>query len=154
MDISTKKANLEFFHSRRTNCIFQITKTGTTNNASTKKNNMTLKYPSDIPASWPKLLARKKTKVTIRESIGEETFKVSWQDSELISNPELDIIIIQPNGKEYPCKKDIFGETYELDGSISESGRANFVKKETSTLIQIPEGKAVSVETLEVNLTK
>jgi hypothetical protein len=115
---------------------------------------MTLKYPSDIPASWPKLLARKKTKVTIRESIGEEAFKVSWQDSELISNPELDIIIIQPNGEEYPCKKDIFGETYELDGSTNESGRANFVKKETSTLIQIPEGKAVSVETLEVNLTK
>ncbi len=91
---------------------------------------MTLKSPLDIPASWPKLLARKKTKVTIRESNGAETFKVSWQDSELVSNPELDIIIIQPNGSEYPCKKDIFGETYELDGSINESGRANFIKKD------------------------
>ena len=72
----------------------------------------TLKSPSDIPSSWPILKARKKTTVSIRESIGREQFEVSWQDSILESDPELDLIIIQPNGSEYPCKKEIFYGTY------------------------------------------
>lgn len=106
---------------------------------------MTLKSPSDIPSDWPILKARKKTKVKIRESVGREQFKVSWQDSILESDPELDLIIIQSNGTEYPCKKDIFVETYVQDGD-------GWIKKEISRLVQVPEGEVVFIDTLEGKL--
>ena len=107
---------------------------------------MTLKHPSNIPSSWPILKARKKTTVSIRESIRREQFKVSWQDSVLESDPELDLIVIQPNGDEYPCKKDIFAETYLLlEGN-------QWIKNEISRLVQVPEGETVSIETLEGTL--
>jgi len=109
---------------------------------------MTLKIPSDIPSSWPILKARKKTTVSIRESIGREQFKVSWQDSILESDQELDLIVIQPNGNEYPCKKDIFAETY------IETADSQWLKKEESRLVQIPEGESVSIETLEGTLNE
>lgn len=104
---------------------------------------MKLKHPSDIPTNWPILFARKKTKVRIRPSEGIEKFKVSWQDSELTSDPDQDLIIIQPNGKEYPCKKDIFTETYQ------EESDGFWLKKETSKLVQVPEGEWVDIVTLE-----
>ena len=104
---------------------------------------MKLTHPSDIPANWPILLARKKTKVRIRPSDGIETFKVAWQDSELTSDPVQDLIVIQPNGKEYPCKKNIFAETYEDDLN------GFWTKKELSKLVQVPEGESVQIEALE-----
>lgn len=107
---------------------------------------MTLKTPSDIPSSWPIIFARKKTTVTIRPSNGVEKFQVSWQDSELISDPEKDLIIIQPNGKEYPCKKDIFAETY------IHVGEGKWAKSAQSKLVRVPEGETVSIETLEGTL--
>lgn len=107
---------------------------------------MKLKTPFDIPFSWPLLRARKKTKVQIRPSNGVETFKVSWQDSELTSDPEKDLIIIQPDGKEYPCKKDIFAETY------MDAGGGLWAKKELSKLVQVPPGESVEIETLEGTL--
>ena len=103
----------------------------------------TLKSPSDIPSSWPILKARKKTTVSIRESIGREQFEVSWQDSILESDPELDLIIIQPNGSEYPCKKEIFYGTY------TEIADNQWIKNEISRLIQVPQGETASIETLE-----
>lgn len=109
---------------------------------------MTIKTPSDIPSSWPILKARKKTTVSIRESIGREQFKVSWQDSVLESDPELDLIVIQPNGSEYPCKKGIFYETYT---KIADN---QWIKNEISRLVQIPEGESVSIETLEGKLNE
>lgn len=109
---------------------------------------MTLKSPSDIPSSWPILKARKKTTVSIRESIGREKFKVSWQDSVLESDPELDLIVIQPNGTEYPCKKDIFAETY------TEIADNQWIKNEISRLVQVPEGEVVSIDTLEGKLNE
>lgn len=108
---------------------------------------MTLKTPSDIPSSWPILKARKKTTVSIRESIGREQFKVSWQDSVLESDPDLDLIIITPS-EEYPCKKDIFAETY------SEIASNQWIKNEISRLVQVPEGESVSIETLEGTLNE
>lgn len=108
---------------------------------------MTLKTPLDIPSSWPILKAHKKTKVQIRESIGREQFKVSWQDSVLESDPELDLIIIQPNGSEYPCKKDIFAETYVQDGD-------GWIKNEICRLVQVTEGETVSIDTLEGKLNE
>ena len=105
----------------------------------------TLKSPSDIPSNWLTLKARKKTKVQIRESIGREQFKVSWQDSVLESDPELDLIIITPS-EEYPCKKDIFAETYVL---LEDDF---WVKNEISRLVQVPEDQTVCIETLEGKL--
>lgn len=103
--------------------------------------------PKDIPSNWPILLAQKVTSVQIRESSGIETFSVSWQDSVLTSDPEVDLIIIQPNGNEYPCKRDIFNETYE---NVGESD--NYIKKELSRLVQIPEDAEVIINTLEGTL--
>jgi hypothetical protein len=109
---------------------------------------MTLKHPSDIPSSWPILKARKKTTVSIRESIGREQFKVSWKDSVLESDPELDLIVIQPSGNEYPCKKDVFYETYV------EIADNQWLKNEISRLVQVPRGETVSIETLEGTLNE
>ena len=108
----------------------------------------TLKSPSDIPSSWPILKARKKTTVSIRESISREQFEVSWQDSILESDPELDLIIIQPNGSEYPCKKEIFYGTY------TEIADNQWIKNEISRLIQVPQGETASIETLEGKLNE
>lgn len=102
----------------------------------------TLKTQKDIPANWPICLVKKVSTVKIRPSNGIEKFKVDWQDSELVSNPELDLIIIS-NNSEYPCKKDIFAETYE---QVNEN---EWRKKEVSRIIQVPKGEEVEVETLE-----
>ena len=114
---------------------------------------MKLQKPSDIPETWNRLTVRKKTPVRIRDSKGVETFKVSWQDAELTSDPELDLIIIQENGSEYPCKKDIFYQTYvakDLDLSMAVGMRIDtWVKNATTTLVEIPEGTTVEIETLE-----
>ena len=110
---------------------------------------MNLKQPSDIPSHWPKLKARKRSFVSIREAKVPESFKVSWQDSELVSDPVLDLIIIQSNGTEYPCKKDIFYATYQEVENFNV-----WQKKELSTLVQIPPHYQVSIETLEGTLNK
>ena len=118
---------------------------------------MKVKEVKDIPKEWSVISARKNTTVKIRPSLEVEKFKVSWQDAELTSDPEVDLIVIQPNGKEYPCKKDIFWETYDSlrdsDGSITGDG-LSYVKKALCTLVVIPEGVEVEIETLEGTLPK
>jgi hypothetical protein len=109
-------------------------------------NKIQIKTQSDIPANWEINKAKKKTTVRIRESIVPESFKVSWQDSELVSDPNVDLIVIQLNNKEYPCKRDIFFETYE---NVS---NGEYRKNELSTLIQIPENYEVEILTLEGTL--
>ncbi len=114
---------------------------------------MKLKNISDIPSEWNVLTVRKKTTVTIRPAFEVEKFKVSWQDAELVSDPEFDLIITQPNGSEYPCKKDIFWETYERVNVLidfdSDPQLQPYIKKATTTLVEIPEGISVEIETLE-----
>jgi hypothetical protein len=115
---------------------------------------MKIKTENDIPSDWTRLTARKKTTVTIRPCNNVEKFKVSWQDAELVSDPEVDLIVIQPDGVEYPCKKDIFWETYEpkrYNGMVSGN---EYIKKATSTLVTIPEDEEVEIETLEGTLPK
>lgn len=107
---------------------------------------MKLTQVSDIPSEWELLNVRKKTTVRIRPSIEVERFKVSWQDAELVSDPALDIIVIQPNGKEYPCKKDIFAETYIQKPEL---GVDVWMKSATTQIVKIPEGVSVEIETLE-----
>lgn len=105
---------------------------------------MKLKEIQDIPQDWKRLTVRKKTSVSIRPSRVVERFKVSWADHDLISDPELDVIVISNDGSEYPCKKDIFLESYTpSDGS-------KWVKKGTNVIVEIPEGTpSFEVETLE-----
>lgn len=113
----------------------------------TTKMKLTLKTPQDIPSNWTQQKAKKNTFVTIRDVAPEgEEFSVSWADSKLVADPKVDLVVIQPNGKEYPCKIDIFFETYE---KVDNETERKFQKKELSTLVAIPEGCEVEVETLE-----
>ena len=113
---------------------------------------MRLKTTEDIPQDWKRLTGRKKTPVKIRPCNGVEEFKVAWSDKPLISNPDEDLIIIQPcGGKEYPIKLNVFNDTYEpygiIDAIIHEY---NWIKKTTTTLVEIPEGVTpFEIETLE-----
>lgn len=99
----------------------------------------------DIPSDWKVLKVRKKSMVSIRPSNGVERFKVSWSTDDLVSDPELDYIVISSEGSEYPCKKTIFDDTYvQVIGSLR-----YFVKKYVSEIVEIPEGYTLSVVTLE-----
>ena len=113
---------------------------------------LNLTNKSQIPLEWRVLKCKRKDTVIIRSCQGVEKFKVSWQDSELISDPTLDLIIIQKNGKEYPCKRDVFFETYEpMPWSIDQLAQ-KYRKKTISTLVEIPEGYEVNILTLEGTL--
>lgn len=117
---------------------------------------MKVKTEKDIPSNWERKQFKKKTTVQMRPCNGVETFKVSWQDSELVSDPELDVIVIQNDGKEYPCKKDIFFKTYEWtdNNTMMVPSARRYRKVATSTLVAIPEGVDVEIETLEGTLPK
>ena len=113
---------------------------------------MKLKTTEDIPSDWKRLTVRKKTTVKIRPCNGIEQFKVAWSDKPLISNPDEDLIIIQPDGKEYPIKADVFRDTYEivLGEELLPVDRSQYIKKTTTTLVEIPEGiEAFEIDTLE-----
>jgi hypothetical protein len=113
---------------------------------------MKLKTTEDIPSNWKRLTVRKKTTVMIRACDGVEEFKVAWSDKPLISNPDEDLIIIQPDGKEYPIKADVFRDTYEivLTGEFLPVDRSQYIKKTVTTLVEIPEGvEAFEIDTLE-----
>lgn len=112
---------------------------------------ITVESTGDIPSDWKVLKVRKTTTVCVRASNGVEKFKVSWQDAELVSDPELDLIVIQENGKEYPCKKDIFAETYEKveEDKYKMWNAARWVKSATTQIVEVPEGFEVEVVTLE-----
>lgn len=121
---------------------------------------MKVKNVSDIPTDWKVLNVRKRTTVKIRDAKVVESFKVSWQDAELMSDPNADYIVIQPNGSEYPCKKDIFWSTYEVsnppDFYSEDYSKSSFdydyIKKATTQLVEIPKGVSVEIETLEGTL--
>lgn len=113
---------------------------------------MILKEIKDIPSDWKVINVRKKTTVRIRPSNGVERFKVSWSESELISDPDKDFIVTSSEGSEYPCKKDIFMETYETVqqyGTLWTDFEYDWIKKYVYQLVEIPEGVELSVVTLE-----
>jgi hypothetical protein len=120
---------------------------------------MRLQQVQDIPGDWSVYSVKKKTPVRIRQAVKVEMFKVSWQDAELVSDPEVDFIVIQPNGSEYPCKKDIFWETYEeqpgqcfTSDFSDKTFLKDYIKKAQTTIVQIPEGESVEILTLEGTL--
>jgi hypothetical protein len=100
---------------------------------------MLIKTKEDIPSDWKVLNVRKTTTVEMRPCQGVERFKVSWSDSELVSDPETDVIVISSDN-EYPCKKDIFIETYTP---------LKWIKKAVNQIVEIPQGVTLEVATLE-----
>lgn len=113
---------------------------------------MIIKTKQDIPSDWKVLTVRKKITVKIRPCKGIERFKVSWSESELVSDPKLDLIVISNEGKEYPCKKDIFFETYTVVNryDIFDEPPMEYIKKATNQIVEIPKGtEPFDVETLE-----
>lgn len=116
---------------------------------------MILKEIQDIPSDWKVINVRKKTTVKIRPCNGIERFKVSWSDSDLVSNPETDLIVISSDGREYPCKEDIFFETYVHVEKPPGGAKSwdiwdySYIKKYVYQLVEIPEGVELSVLTLE-----
>jgi|694.fasta_scaffold04354_37 hypothetical protein len=118
-----------------------------------------LRQPSDIPFQWKRVYAKKKTGVTIRAVKPEgESFKVSWSESLLYADPNLDLIVrSELDGREYPCKKDIFTETYELAGPAYEAegtiASYRYTKKTVNSLVEVPQGYDVTVGTLEGDVT-
>ena len=97
---------------------------------------------SDVPAAWGvRRQAMKKTLVSIREPNGpSERFSLSWGELEAI--PGVDIVIMA-GGEEYPCKVDIFKETYQ------EKEPGKFQKTALSEVVQVPQGITARVETKE-----
>lgn len=113
--------------------------------------------PADIPFQWERKKAQKNTAVTIRASRGVEEFNVSWQDAVLTSDPEVDLIVCSPDGKEYPCKKNIFFNTYEPVPAVTAEDYIagyKFIKSALTTLVVIPENVEVEIHTLEGVLPK
>lgn len=115
-----------------------------------------LKAPADIPRAWKKYSAKKKTGVTLRAvRPGGESFSVYGSDSKIYADPAVDVILRNElDGKEFPCKKDIFTETYELAGPAFDDGNATvagyrYTKKGSTILVEIPEGYCVTVHSLE-----
>lgn len=117
---------------------------------------MKLKTVEDIPSSWKRFTARKNTTIKIRPCKGVERFSVSWSDKPLVSDPTTDFIIIQPNGKEYPIKTEIFWDTYSpvsrgAGGAVyHEIWDFEYKKTATTVLVEIPEDVTpFEIETLE-----
>ncbi len=106
------------------------------------KTRYTVETISDIPVNWETFNVRKKTKVTIRECNGVETFTVPWSESQLTSDPAVDIIVFS-GGLEYPCKREIFEKTYVAH---PEGG---YIKTAQTQIVRIPVGVAVNIATLE-----
>ena len=117
---------------------------------------ITVQKVADIPTEWDVLTVRKSTAVRIRPALEPEEFKVSWQDAVLTSTPEVDLIVIQPDGKEYPCKTELFYKTYtpaSLDTSMAIGMRVDtWVKSAQTQIVRIPEGFEVEIITLEGRL--
>ena len=110
----------------------------------------TITSASDLPADFgPLRRARKTTTVKTREpNAPAEEFKKSW--GTLTGVPGQDLVLFSdadPLG--YPCKIEIFKETYEE----AAPGSGNYRKKETSQLVQVPAGAEALVKTLEGDVT-
>ena len=67
----------------------------------------------EIPAEWgnPKAAVRKGT-IAIREPQGRETFTTPW--GRLVAIPGEDVVVVQNSGEEYPVKKKIFADAWNL----------------------------------------
>lgn len=98
-----------------------------------------------IPPDWgaPQEAVRKTT-VAIRKPKGGETFTLAG--GTLTATPELDWIVVQPSGEEYPIKKTIFAATYE------QTAKGRYRKTSRSRLVQVPEGVVVLLVTREGHL--
>ena len=103
--------------------------------------NIEIRNGSEIPAEFgPMKKAVKKTTVQIREPNGQEKFSLSW--GELTAVPGVDVVICTGT-EEYPCKIDVFRETYR------EVSPGEFQKSAVTPVVQVPKGVTVTLYTLE-----
>jgi hypothetical protein len=91
------------------------------------------------------VVARRKTKVRIRETNGVETFVSKYGQGTLTAKQGIDYVVIPVDGSDpYPCKIDIFHNTWEeIDGT------GTYRKTGLCRFIPIPEGTTVELKTLE-----
>jgi hypothetical protein len=90
-------------------------------------------------------VAHRKTLVTIREVNGEEIFHANSSDGELKAVEGIDYVVIPVNGgNSYPCKKEIFHNSWEETETTGV-----YRKKALCKAIPIPEGVTVTLKTLE-----
>lgn len=90
------------------------------------------------------LLAQRKTMVRIRPAVGTEVFPRHYGNLTAVEGE--DWILIPVDGAEpYPCKINIFADTWEP----IEEGSELYRRKALSRLIPIPEGVTVILKTLE-----
>lgn len=102
--------------------------------------------PEVISVYGQPLLALRKTWVSIREAKGVEVMRREYGDLEAIEG--VDYIVEPLDGSPpYPCKKDIFHETWEL------IGQGKYRKKALSRLVQVPKEDQVTLGTLEGRIT-
>ena len=95
------------------------------------------------------LTARRTSKIRIREVEGEiEIFK-SLGGNELTAIKDIDWVMLPENHPPYPCKKDIFERSWEP--ILEEPGF--YRRSALAKVIPIPEGCAVTLETLEGSVT-
>jgi hypothetical protein len=96
------------------------------------------------------LVARRKTKVQIRETNGTEFFESKYGQGTLKAEQGIDYIVIPIDGSDpYPCKIDIFHDTWE---EITEEP-GTYRKTALCRCILIPEGVSVTLKTKEGDVT-
>jgi hypothetical protein len=92
------------------------------------------------------LISKRKTTVSIREPYGTEVFPGSKNKGDLTAISEIDYVLVPTdNSKSYPCKKDIFHNTWEE----AVKGTGIYRKKAVCRSIPIPKDVVVIVKTLE-----
>lgn len=88
------------------------------------------------------LLAQRKTLVRIRPAVGTEVFVKSYGNLTAIEGEDW-VLMPVDGGEPYPCKINIFADTWESVGD------SQYRRKALSRLIQVPEGVEVILHTLE-----
>jgi hypothetical protein len=90
------------------------------------------------------ILARRKTLVQKRETSGREVFSFPWGDLEAVQG--VDYVLTPLDGSDsYPCKIDIFADSWEE--TVPNSGV--YRRKALAKIVQVPLGFEVTLETLE-----
>jgi hypothetical protein len=107
---------------------------------------ITIKTGSEAVAHFGgPIFAKRKSLVTIREVNGTETFTVESSEGELTAIQGIDYVLIPSSGgSEYPCKIDIFHETWE---ETTQPGI--YQKKGICIFVPLPKDTTVILETLE-----
>ena len=90
------------------------------------------------------ILARRKTLVQKRETFGREVFSLPWGDLEAVQGVDYVITPLDGSGS-YPCKIDIFADSWEE--TVPNSGV--YRRKALAKIVPVPPGFEITLKTLE-----